>query len=421
MAYDELNVISNEEYFSVYPYDADLRVKYANELQHALDDYFDDLLENNREIKESDFALLFSLWFGFVAYDQFNNSEYATQLFENEFNINSLARSHEIADLLMQSSETSKFNDYILNGNGGYENVVRDALQRSQNIARNETTSLCNKMLHEEASDGFKYHVWVTTIDKHTRDDHRDANGQIKPIDEPFEVGGEEMMYPHDENASPENTVNCRCVEEFTNDGEGYEDGEVGFDYSEEERTKLANSESVRWSKVNGKEYTEKFSKVSGSEKVVNSLAKYARKALKNRDGLYSEELYAIDGVTGKMVASITNQFKKQGVDRTREFTDAIAKCNAEGHQVITIHNHPHSAPPSVADFNELLKDKNTVGLTVGHNGNVYYYTKPSEKIMKIDTNVAIRKIPSYYSDVQVEIKYREALAEQFNFTLIEL
>jgi hypothetical protein len=59
---------------------------------------------------------------------------------------------------------------------------------------------------------------WLTSIDGRERPSHAAINGQIKNIDEPFEVpnyrtgGTEEAMYPHDPNLSPENSVNCRCV-----------------------------------------------------------------------------------------------------------------------------------------------------------------------------------------------------------------
>jgi len=39
---------------------------------------------------------------------------------------------------------------------------------------------------------------------------HVDANGQIRDVDQPFEVGGEELMAPR-MGEKAENNVNCRC------------------------------------------------------------------------------------------------------------------------------------------------------------------------------------------------------------------
>jgi hypothetical protein len=41
---------------------------------------------------------------------------------------------------------------------------------------------------------------------------HMEASGQIRDVDKPFLVDGEELMYPRDPNGSAENTINCHCV-----------------------------------------------------------------------------------------------------------------------------------------------------------------------------------------------------------------
>jgi uncharacterized protein with gpF-like domain len=41
---------------------------------------------------------------------------------------------------------------------------------------------------------------------------HIHASGQVREVDEPFLVDGEDLMYPRDPNGSPENTINCHCV-----------------------------------------------------------------------------------------------------------------------------------------------------------------------------------------------------------------
>lgn len=54
---------------------------------------------------------------------------------------------------------------------------------------------------------------WVATKDLRTRLEHGHADGQIVPIDKPFDVGGEPLMFPGDRsNASGWNIYNCRCA-----------------------------------------------------------------------------------------------------------------------------------------------------------------------------------------------------------------
>lgn len=54
---------------------------------------------------------------------------------------------------------------------------------------------------------------WVATFDDRTRDTHRGLDGQIRPIDEPYEIDGYEIMFPKDPDASPEMVYNCRCTQ----------------------------------------------------------------------------------------------------------------------------------------------------------------------------------------------------------------
>ena len=54
--------------------------------------------------------------------------------------------------------------------------------------------------------------IWVATDDERTREEHAEADGQEVDYNLPFEVGGEELMYPADEHGSPWNIYNCRCT-----------------------------------------------------------------------------------------------------------------------------------------------------------------------------------------------------------------
>lgn len=54
---------------------------------------------------------------------------------------------------------------------------------------------------------------WMAFLDKHTRETHADADGQVVEQDEPFVLSdGDELMYPGDPAGKPENVYNCRCT-----------------------------------------------------------------------------------------------------------------------------------------------------------------------------------------------------------------
>ena len=92
---------------------------------------------------------------------------------------------------------------------------------RLENIARTESLRSLNISSFELFREwGAPLKEWLATADERTRPAHITAGrdygaggnpGPI-PIDEPFMVDGEKMMYPHDPSASPANFCNCRCT-----------------------------------------------------------------------------------------------------------------------------------------------------------------------------------------------------------------
>lgn len=85
---------------------------------------------------------------------------------------------------------------------------------RAERVARTNVIA-CNNASAQDVyvENGVKEHEWLATNDDRTRDDHADADGQVRDINEPFDVGGEKLMYPGDSAGSAENTIQCRCTE----------------------------------------------------------------------------------------------------------------------------------------------------------------------------------------------------------------
>jgi len=52
---------------------------------------------------------------------------------------------------------------------------------------------------------------WDASLDAATRPLHRELDGQIREVDEPFEAGGRKVMYPG-KFGTPDQDCNCRCV-----------------------------------------------------------------------------------------------------------------------------------------------------------------------------------------------------------------
>lgn len=102
---------------------------------------------------------------------------------------------------------------------GRVQSVFDSSDSRATLIARTEVVGASNSLsfdfgqaIHDTGTIALQ-RTWLATLDERTRPDHADADGQtVEGYDTPFDVGGEELMYPGDENGSPEQVANCRAV-----------------------------------------------------------------------------------------------------------------------------------------------------------------------------------------------------------------
>ena len=84
--------------------------------------------------------------------------------------------------------------------------AARTAVTGAQNGGRMDSYHAAQKM-------GIKLQKeWLATLDRRTRHAHAILDGQVRDVDEAFEVEGKKIMYPGDMNAAPGLVYNCRCT-----------------------------------------------------------------------------------------------------------------------------------------------------------------------------------------------------------------
>jgi hypothetical protein len=98
---------------------------------------------------------------------------------------------------------------------------ARSLAARAETIARTEAGRAVAEAREEAVEQmaeatGIKrervIRIWHATGDERTRDWHQSMDGQKRGLDEPFVDGlGNRLRYPHDPNAPPATTINCRC------------------------------------------------------------------------------------------------------------------------------------------------------------------------------------------------------------------
>jgi hypothetical protein len=101
------------------------------------------------------------------------------------------------------------------------EAALIDSAYRSAVIARTESHAAAMAGSFESAleTDVVIEKEWISAEDERTRDgvdsefDHTSVDNV--PMEQPFIVSGEELMFPGDPAGSPGNVINCRCVTGF--------------------------------------------------------------------------------------------------------------------------------------------------------------------------------------------------------------
>lgn len=190
---------------------------------------------------------------------------------------------------------------------------------------------------------------------------------------------------------------NCRCSTAAYEDDEEYrawldylakggtteewEKVRSNIGYEQEKSSKKDKEYSVIWENVNSKEYRDKFKEIYEDEKVQKTLHVKAIDILRHRQGTDYEDMHLINRFTGKTEASQTKvEYEKNIPDELKHnqiwYNSEIKRAISKTHEktFITVHNHPDNKPPSGGDFEGAFRNGYYAGISVCHNGTIYYY-----------------------------------------------
>lgn len=102
---------------------------------------------------------------------------------------------------------------------------ARMLAKRAEDIARTETlgvveqgreTAFRQTMEAAGLTEADVDQTWRSTKDKRTRHSHRELNGQVRQMGQPFETAeGIKLRWPGDRAAPIKEVINCRCVRTF--------------------------------------------------------------------------------------------------------------------------------------------------------------------------------------------------------------
>lgn len=143
--------------------------------------------------------------------------------------------------------------------------------------------------------------------------------------------------------------------------------GDVSLEYQRYGRNK---DTIVNKTYIDSGEYRRKFDNLTDNAEVNKTLYDCAKTALKHRSGTEFEDMYWINGNTGKILVSVIDEQSKSQIT----YSAKILKAIAQNDNIITLHTHPSSMPPSIADFNSANVHEYSLSLVLCHDGTVYSY-----------------------------------------------
>ncbi len=97
------------------------------------------------------------------------------------------------------------------------KSIFRSIAERADVITRTEANRVLSAATQARLTDaaakipGLMKEWKHSTYVKMPRQSHVSADGQKRPVDEMFDVGGEKLMYPRDPRGSASNTIKCHC------------------------------------------------------------------------------------------------------------------------------------------------------------------------------------------------------------------
>ena len=87
-------------------------------------------------------------------------------------------------------------------------------------LARTDLVGISNAAAQASAivlgEDGPQYKTWLSAGDSRVRPSHVEANGQVQPINAPYEVGTSLLQFPGDPAGDDADVIMCRCVSVFS-------------------------------------------------------------------------------------------------------------------------------------------------------------------------------------------------------------
>lgn len=157
---------------------------------------------------------------------------------------------------------------------------------------------------------------------------------------------------------------------------------------------------TVNHSYINSGEYRNKFDRISNDKALNRKVYQLTKRMLEHRSGTLFEDMYWLDIDTLEVIASETEQKSESIIKYSRATKKAITK----NENLLVIHTHPNSMPPSINDFNSALKNKYRLCIVCCHDGKIFMYHSKKHVVELLNRGTIAKYKKMGYGDYESQI-----------------
>ena len=168
---------------------------------------------------------------------------------------------------------------------------------------------------------------------------------------------------------------------------------------------------------INSGEYRKKFDEISMSPKLNRLLYQLSKKMLEHRTGTKYEDMYWIDPKSVTVIAEETEKQSEGKIEYTENVISKIKKYD----NLITLHSHPNSFPPSINDLNSNYYNHYDIGIVVCHDGKMFVYSSKqaiNEEYYKLTIEEYLK---NGYNEYEAQISTLNELQSKFEIYVKEV
>lgn len=144
---------------------------------------------------------------------------------------------------------------------------------------------------------------------------------------------------------------------------------------SEEQRVGRNKDTTINHTYISSGEYRRKFNSIFDDPTLQRLTFQLAKQMLFHRSGTLYEDMYWIDLDSLSVIAFELDAKQEEIIEYSKRTKEAIQKYD----NILTMHTHPNSHPPSIQDFNANYANGYNLGIVLCHDGKIFaYYSEES-------------------------------------------